>query len=64
MLNTLKGTFDVDLQNKDAIMVLKDMEFETGVCEAVQGAMALHGYGQVVHELTLLQLFCRANKAC
>ena len=64
MLGTLKGTFDMDLENKDVISLLKDMEFETGVCEAVQGAMALHGYGQVVHELTLLQLFCRANKAC
>ena len=64
MLTELKGTFEYDLENAAVLKKVKDLEFEEGVASAVQGAMALKGYDQVVHELTVLQLFCRANQAC
>ena len=64
MLETFKSSFDVDFENKAVLTLLKGVEFEAGASEAVQGAMALQGYSQIVHELTLLQLFCRASKAC
>ena len=64
MLEKFQSSFVFDMNNKERLTALQAVEFEEGVSEAVRGAMALQGYGQVVHELTLLQLFCRANKAC
>ena len=63
-LQELQGTFEIPDDNIVVLKHLRTLEFEEGVSEAVQSAMALKGYEQVVHELTLLQLFCRANKAC
>ena len=64
MLDTIKSTFECDFTSLDRVAVLNHAVFSDGVGDALRCTAAMPVYQQVRHELTVLQVWCKAQKAC